>query len=265
MSEQRGAVRLTVNYSEALHDMARAGTLPPIDGIEVGPWFTPDEIVSYRQELAYPFHLHADNFAARGGRRSQSLRRVAELLACTENEWLSVHIDLLPLFLYRLSTRFGIHLPPPDPARAVRRFVQRLGELKRMFGLPILVENLPALALRKYRYTTDPGLLAEVVEAGDCGLLLDLAHARLAAVYRGQAVEEYVRVLPLERVRQVHVSGIRQRNGVWYDAHEPMLEEDYTLLEWALARCRPEMVTLEYYREEGALREQLGRLRRSLS
>lgn len=38
MSEQQeGRPRLTVNYSEALHNLDRAGTLPAIDGIEVGP------------------------------------------------------------------------------------------------------------------------------------------------------------------------------------------------------------------------------------
>ena len=88
--------------------------------------------------------------------------------------------------------------------------------------------------------------------------LLDLAHARLAAAFRGQAVEEYVAALPLERVRQIHVSGIRRRNGRWYDAHESLQEEDYRLLEWALDRCDPAMVTLEYFRQDAPLRDQIG-------
>ena len=39
--------RSTVNYSEALLSLVRAGGLPAIDGVEVGPWFTPREIEAY--------------------------------------------------------------------------------------------------------------------------------------------------------------------------------------------------------------------------
>jgi len=37
-------------------------------------------------------------------------------------------------------------------------------------------------------------------------------------------------------------------------------DEDYRLLEWALAHTDPEVVTLEYYQEKEPLRQQLTRL-----
>jgi uncharacterized protein (UPF0276 family) len=45
------------------------------------------------------------------------------------------------------------------------------------------------------------------------------------------------------------------------DAHQPLLKDDYDLLEFILAKTHPQVVTLEYIQEADALREQLGRLR----
>ena len=254
--------RLTANYSQALQTAARAGRLPPIDGVEVGPWFTPRQIERFRAHLECPFHLHAGNLVSVEGIWLPAVRRVNRLLACTENEWLSVHVELLPRFLYRLSSRLGIHLDPPQTRQAVRRFAIGVEKIKRAVALPVILENLPCPPVAKYGYAADPGVLTAVIAATGCGMLLDLAHVRMAAAGRGQAVEEYVGALPLQRVRQMHVSGIRKRNGVWVDAHESMQEEDYALLEWTLTRCAPDVVTLEYFREEAALREQILELRR---
>ena len=51
------------------------------------------------------------------------------------------------------------------------------------------------------------------------------------------------------------------RDGVLFDAHEALLEEDYALLEWVLRRTQPLALTLEYNREEAELRAELARLR----
>jgi uncharacterized protein (UPF0276 family) len=50
-------------------------------------------------------------------------------------------------------------------------------------------------------------------------------------------------------------------DGVIVDAHEPLLEEDYTLLRDLLELTAPLALTLEYDRNETALKEQLGELR----
>jgi uncharacterized protein (UPF0276 family) len=71
---------------------------------------------------------------------------------------------------------------------------------------------------------------------------------------------EYLQDLPLERTVQIHASGPRLRKGVLTDAHEPMQAEDYRLLEWALERTNPQVVTLEYFKEKDRLAEQLSRL-----
>jgi uncharacterized protein (UPF0276 family) len=258
--------RLTVNYSEALERLLQTGERLPIDGIEVGPWFSPRQIATQRQALpGCPFHFHAGSLVSRVKYRPGALRRLERYLSCTDNDWLSLHIELLPVVLFRLASRLGVYLSPPGAGQAIEQFVRLLDRVKAVVDLPLILENLPSLPLEKYHYAANQAVLADLLELADCDLLLDLAHARLSATFRGQSVEDYVAALPLERVRQIHVSGIRQRNGRWHDAHESMQEEDYHLLEWVLDRCDPAVVTLEYFRQEAPLREQIGRLAEMLA
>ena len=124
-----------------------------------------------------------------------------------------------------------------------------------------------------------------VVAAVGCDMLLDLAHARVSADILGYDVYDYLLRLPLDRVRELHLSGPRPLGRLGpkrqkiildnartvadrmlfaahnlVDAHEPLDEADYALLEWTLARTQPWAISLEYFRRPQALREQLARL-----
>src|SRR5262249_54549759 len=112
-----------------------------------------------------------------------------------------------------------------------------------------------------YEHVCEPAFIAAVLSETSVGLLLDLAHAQVSASRLGLPIEDYLGQLPLDQVRQLHISGPRWRDGELYDAHEALLEEDYRLLEWVLARTQPWALTLEYNREEAELRAELVRLR----
>ena len=127
--------------------------------------------------------------------------------------------------------------------------------------VPLILENLDYCPGGAYEHICEPAFLAAVLNETGAGLLLDLAHARVSAARLGLPIETYLSQLPLERVRQLHISGPRSRDGVLFDAHEALLDEDYTLLEWVLRRTRPLALTLEYNREEAQLRAELARLR----
>lgn len=71
--------------------------------------------------------------------------------------------------------------------------------------------------------------------------------------------------LPLERVREIHVTSPRQIPGDPQcrldDSHERLLGRDFDLLRIALDRWEPAAVTLEYTRGAGSLCAQLQELR----
>lgn len=254
-------ILLTANYSLALAELIRSKDAP-IDGIEVGPWFTPEKIQSLQQELPeWPFQFHASSFMTRYQYQRAALNRLYEYLACTQSEWISIHIELLPVLVYVFSARLNIHLPPPKIKTAKSKFIRLLVKLGDRVEIPIILENLPSLPQEKYAYAAAPSAIMEIVKETNSGFLLDIAHARVAASHCEVSIKNYLENLPLEQIVQIHVSGARNKDGYLQDAHESLQDEDYTILNWVLEKSKPKAVTLEYFRDQSALREQLWKLR----
>ncbi len=103
--------------------------------------------------------------------------------------------------------------------------------------------------------------------------MLDTGHLRCTAYNLGVDVHAYARALPLDLVREMHVSGPQLTGGCLLDRHHALEDEDYALIEWLLERTQPQIVTLEYggtgetvetplRNDPVALQSQLVRLRR---
>ncbi len=127
--------------------------------------------------------------------------------------------------------------------------------------VPLLIENLDYNPGGAYDVVCDPDVIADVLAETGVGFLLDTAHARVSAARLGFGIDAYLGRLPLDRVRQIHVSGPRWRDNTLVDTHDPLLDEDYILLDSLLQVTSPRVLTLEYDKEEAALKAQLDRLR----
>ncbi len=253
--------KLTTNYSESLVNLIRSNDAP-IDGMEIGPWFHPETIRQIHREFsAYPIQFHASSFITRYRYWPRVFSRLTEYHRCTQSKWVSVHIELLFIGTFFMSSRFGLHFPPSDIKKAKNSFIHTLLKLKNAIKMPIILENLPTLPQKKYAYAANPSAISDIVRETDSGFLLDIAHARIASSYQGVSVEKYLENLPLERTIQIHLSGPRVIDGYLRDSHESMRNEDYAIFRWALERTNPKVVTLEYFRELSPLREQLWKLR----
>ena len=159
-----------------------------------------------------------------------------------------------------MGLRFHIYLKVRNYDKLEDTFVDRVKALKQAVSLPVILENMPGHPAQSFIFHAEPQRISRVLERTGCRMLLDLAHVRVSSSLLGMTPEAYLGQLPLERVVQLHVSGPRLRDGIWFDAHEPMADEDYHLLEYTLARCNPEVVTLEYFREPQPLLEQIQRI-----
>ncbi|MBG0770061.1 MAG: DUF692 family protein [Anaerolineaceae bacterium] len=235
----------------------------PLDGIEFTPFNSPNQIEALRSAYPeLPFVFHASNV----GRAPFSLRKLSRYnRACSESTWVSIHLALVPSLVLFSAFRLGVTLPMAAPDQLERRFIRQVGRLSASVSLPLIIENMPATPLLNNSFESDPATIRRVLSSLDTGLLLDLAHARVAVAFQKMTIEDYLLELPLERVREVHISGVRKVDGVVRDAHETLHEADYDLLAWVLQRITPEVVTLEYFREDRqALKEMLIRLRKYL-
>ena len=254
-------IRLTADLSDPLLDLIHDDQAL-IDGVEVGPWFSVRQICDYRQALpGLPFYFHGGDLIERVGLIPGTFAKIKAYLRCTASPWVSIHITMWLPGMVWLMLRRGWRLPLPNPERAARRLVRQVLRLARSIPVPVILENVEPLPFPGYHFEVQAEHITEVLEGAGCGFVLDTGHARVSAAALDVDVHDYITRLPLHRVVQLHVSGPRVRDGRLVDAHEPMGEIDYALLDFVLARTHPRVVTLEYIRERDALREQLLHLR----
>jgi uncharacterized protein (UPF0276 family) len=164
---------------------------------------------------------------------------------------------------------------PEQRPRMVEMLIRGVESVKNRSSVPVLVENVPYYGWRgTVRCAVEAEAIHAVTAAAGVGLLLDLAHVRVAADHLGMDVKSYLTSLPLELVREIHVNGPRvvPEQGL-SDLHFEMLETDYDLLAETLEIANPDIITLEYggtgprYETEdrnsiAALARQLSRIRK---
>lgn len=146
------------------------------------------------------------------------------------------------------------------------RHGRRLQEWAKM---PLLLENFNFHPTGAYDYICEPALFGELIREIDCGMLLDLGHARISAhnmrEWHGD-VAGYLSALPLDSVREVHFNRPGWQMGERVDLHQPVCIDDLEWLGWVLERAPLlEAVTLEIEEtDERALTEQISMLRHYL-
>jgi len=126
-------------------------------------------------------------------------------------------------------------------------------EWKKNINTKLLIENVPYTPYYEknkpgiIRHSVDSKLFNELCDENDIGLLLDVAHAKVAAHGLNMDLKLYLSQLPLNLVEEFHVVGTRScDDGTLRDNHLEMDDFDYKIVEWLLERTSPKIVTLEY-------------------
>lgn len=157
------------------------------------------------------------------------------------------------------SPHYGLHLaiensdiaPDMDDDGIYSVMSNNIRTFKDNLSVPLLLENIPdspqdRTVFNHYPYT-DPERISGLILDNDVGLLLDLTHAKITAMYNSWGLRGYLQSLPLDRVREIHINGSGyDESGYPADTHQAMEDEDYENLEWVLCHSRTQIVTLEY-------------------
>lgn len=103
-----------------------------------------------------------------------------------------------------------------------------------------------------YDNVTDASFISDIINACDASLLFDLAHARVTCHNRKASIDDYVNMLPMKRVRQLHLCDHAiDATGMAYDAHDaPSLSTVRCAIDIARSSTRsPLYAIIEYYRD----------------
>ncbi|MGB8222921.1 MAG: DUF692 domain-containing protein [Polyangiales bacterium] len=244
-----------------------------VDGIGLGLRYDlATELLDQRPKGVAWVEIHPENYIGRGGRYQEILELAREhwpvvthgLSTClgSVEPFERSYLNELGAFLRKLEIPWhsehlclgGVDdryfhdlLPLPFTDEAVRIASQRLTEVRDAIGVPLALENV------SYYAPQDPDGLAEadfvvaVLEKADAKLLLDVNNIYVNSRNFGFDPKAYIDKIPVERVVQVHVAGhLVREDGLRIDTHgEPIPDEVYALLDYALRKIGPVPVLLE--------------------
>jgi uncharacterized protein (UPF0276 family) len=97
-------------------------------------------------------------------------------------------------------------------------------------GIRLLVENVSSYLNFRHSTLTEPEFLSALTEAADCDLLFDVNNAYVNEVNHGAPARDFLRHLPLERIREIHLAGYEDKGDYLIDAHNNRVSDPV----WAL-------------------------------
>jgi uncharacterized protein len=172
------------------------------------------------------------------------------------------YLDLLGRLLDRLDAPFftdhacfakagGMYfqdlLPMPLTEQAIEWMAARARHAVAAVGRPLALENITYYAEMPGAEMTEGEFLCRLLEAADCGLLLDVNNVYVNAVNHGQDPKDVLAALPLGRVVQIHLAGHHDENGLLVDTHGAAVSRQvWELYEIALREVGPKPTLIEW-------------------
>lgn len=143
------------------------------------------------------------------------LARLKALIEDFEPAWVSDHLAWVSVggrYLHDL-------IPFPYTQEALDLFAQRILEVQEFLGRRILVENPSTYLSFNNCEMSEWEFVKALVEQADCELLIDVNNIHVSAVNNGFNPLEYVRAIPAERVREIHLAGYEEMGQYLFDTH----------------------------------------------
>src|SRR5271168_2148161 len=161
------------------------------------------------------------------------LAAVKALAARIEPHWISDHLCWTGMDGRNLHDL----LPLPYTEEALRLVVSRVGQVQEALGRQILLENVSSYLTFHASEMSEWEFLCEVASRADCNILLDINNIYVSSVNHGFDPLEYLRAMPISRVRQFHLAGHSDLGGHLIDTHDhPIVAAVWDLYSQAAAQ-----------------------------
>ncbi len=202
-----------------------------------------------RARAQYPVSLHGVGLSLGSADplNRDHLQKLKRLIARIEPGLVSDHLSWSSIDGRYLNDL----LPLPYTEEALNHVVGRIVEAQEFLGHRILVEN-PSSYLR-YKHSTIPEweFLSAVAERTDCGILLDVNNVYVSACNHGFDPRVYLRAVPAERVREIHLAGHTVKHhedgDILVDTHNTRVcDAVWTLCCETVARLGPRPTLIEW-------------------
>lgn len=144
--------------------------------------------------------------------------------------------------------RFNSHdlLPLPYTEEALDVVCRNIAMAQDVLGRSMLFENPSSYIALDGASMSEWEFLGEMSRRTGCGLLLDINNIFVSANNHGLDAHAYLRGIPADRVRQVHLAGHTQGPGILIDTHDqPVCADVWALYAMASSLLGPVATMIE--------------------
>ncbi len=128
------------------------------------------------------------------------------------------------------SSVHGVHLhdllPLPYTEESVWHVAERIRRVQDFLNERILIENVSSYLSFSESTMSEAEFVRAVVTSADCYLLLDLNNVYVNQRNHGTDGRAFVRSLPLDRVKEIHLGGHEDRGDYTLDSHADAVSDE---------------------------------------
>ena len=213
---------------------------PPVDWFEI---LTENYLVDGGKPLHYLDRIRADypmvmhgvslSIGSTDALNTDYLAQLKALADRIEPVWISDHLCWTGV----AGRNMHDLLPLPYTEEAIGHVAQRVAQVQDYLGRPILLENVSSYLTWRDSDLPEWEFLTAVAEQADCLILLDVNNIYVSAHNHGFDPQDYLRGIPVERVRQFHLAGHSYNGELIIDTHDhPVCDPVWSLYADAVAR-----------------------------
>ncbi|WP_445144112.1 MNIO family bufferin maturase [Dyella sp. Tek66A03] len=172
----------------------------------------------------HPVALHGVSMSigSADGLNRSYLRRLRALVDEIDPLFVSDHLS------WSRIDRFNSHdlLPLPYIEEALAIVCNNIAMAQDTLGRSMLFENPSSYIAFPGQSMTEWEFLGEMSHRTGCGLLLDVNNVYVSSRNHGLDAHAYLRGIPAERVRQIHLAGHTQGPELLIDTHDQTVSDD---------------------------------------
>jgi uncharacterized protein len=192
----------------------------------------------------HPVALHGVSMSigSADGLKPEYLRKLKSLADEIQPLFVSDHLS------WSRIDHFNSHdlLPVPYTEEALDVVCRNIDIAQNTLGRTMLFENPSSYIAFGDAAMTEWEFLRAMSKRTGCELLLDVNNIYVSATNHGFDAQAYLRGIPAERVRQIHLAGHTEGNGLLIDTHDsPVRNDVWSLYADAMALVGPVATMIE--------------------
>jgi len=121
-------------------------------------------------------------------------------------------------------------LPFPYTGEAINIIAKKINQVQDYLGRRLIVENPSTYLDFNCSEMSEPEFIIELINATDCELLMDVNNIYVSASNHHFDAEHYIKQIPADKVKEIHLAGYEDRGTHLYDTHGSRIHDEV----WAL-------------------------------